>query len=261
MNLNKPFYILKNSRKTKINLDSNQIKLIECINTYKKNVFFKNRCVGATTAINLLVADKLLSKEYNNILYVSANFQNKKIIFDDILYNIKQKINEGNNFNEDIKLIETNKEIEIINKNNIMFLTYNDLPFILGKRFTWIIFDEMAFIDDKSNVGCYFNYIENISIISSQNGINNVFAYYYLFGKSSGFNVTKLLYNGLCNIDINRLNNLDKLREFGDKIIVKYDDDLKHFINKIYHKNTLTVEDLFEIYKEIKIIDKYGNNI
>jgi hypothetical protein len=254
-------------------LTTAQKSVLNAIESETNVVVKKHRQVGMTSFISAIAASRLLSNERWNILYIPGNCNLGKYTLDktkDYLHTINGRLN----LNIDIEY--SNKTSFILSNGN-SFYTVSPRAYSFGvsgypshsEQFkkTWIIFEEASF--NKNAEDIYYRLINQycygqVTIISNQNGIDDLFFPIYVLGEKAGFKKIDARYQEteyLVNIKDQMSKcmsdkNFDK--EFGDCF---YDDNFKmkrpeemiELLKPFVLKNEkLTFFDFVEIAKQIK---------
>lgn len=273
-------YIQIPSRNGKIyeksKLTTGQQLILNAIEEYDNTVILKDRQVGASTILNFIIACRLISNEKWNILELTCNSQISSL-------NIK-KIREyicllTDKLSLPVEYITNNScEIKLSNGNYVKsspIISVEQMCSCEIEENSWIIFEETSYakyanliykiIKDKTKD-------KNVSftIISSQNGIDDLFFPIYVLGKKAGFNRVRVTYHDTEFMTDKKILSIKNMcsdtmfeKEFGGKFIINNDIEVKYFIRKIEEfllpEESFTMRDLFELYKS-NLIKNVINN-
>lgn len=173
-----------------------QKNVLSGIEENKNLIIRKDRQVGVSTVINAIIACELIKETPINIIFFtpesSFHAYNKEII----KINIDKLIKK---LNLDLSFVKNNREkIVLSNGNEISFKSVNqDVSYSLCSvelnENSWVIFDEIAYSNNDHAKKTY-DYISHYgskdikkTIISTQNGFDDLFFPIYLLGSKSGY--------------------------------------------------------------------------
>lgn len=215
----------KNDCDSNLILDYNQHNIIEGINNNRRTIIKKDRQTGVSTAIQSLISVKLLRPEKVKIIYFTnrhiLSFTResirKKLL--EIITNLGLETTIPTNCFSEIRLSNENS-LELKSINTFKKIDKNDIT-----DDTWFIFDEVAF--EKSAIEIYsditkYNKKPKITLISTQNGLDDLFFPIYVLGKKSGYErvETRHTDSGFNKINLNNFSEEQIEREFSGRFII-----------------------------------------
>jgi len=142
----------------------------------------KDRITGLTSFLAAIIAIKLINEKNVNVIYIGNDQMNnsfKNKILDIIISEHKYETLSKN----------CSSTILLKNSNNISFIGKSlDISKNFINKNTWVIFDEINLLPNKSLIfDKFLHFSENITLISSNNSIDNVFFPIFFLGEKAGF--------------------------------------------------------------------------
>lgn len=271
------------TKEVKLVLSKGQEEVINAIEKNNRVIIRKDRGVGLSTVINAVIACELIKSKPINIILFSENrhlnYNSSKTIINNVNILIKSL---GLNIKFNTK---QESYIELSNGNTIEFKHSSSLySFYRTKRTTtltlsdfklysekyWIIFDEAAFFKTGDVIYKEMNDVfpnSKITIMSTQNGMDNLFFPIYILGDKSGFfkvnfqffKAHKSLLENIMKID--KISNIEFFKSFTDIFFINDSTNLSSDIITDLIKPYLlsgeifTLSDMIELIKSNKIVE------
>lgn len=244
-----------NSVYSPIVLTTAQDTILRVIEDENNVIIRKHRSVGVSTLINAIIACRLISNDKWNITYVNVNYNCIGINLKNIVRYVDILIKK---YDLDIEIKFSSNEIKLSNGNSLIMI---NKAFEINNHdichSNWVIFDEAAL--NKNAIEVYnmiYHYydINKTTIISTQNGIDDLFFPIYFLGKKAGFTSIDARWQATEYIDKSdiiryqkTLNTVGFEREFGDSFIIHdpYKIDAVKLINNI--KNYLVKDEIISL--------------
>lgn len=266
----------RRSVRTKIDLSKGQKKVLYGIENHKRVIIRKDRQTGVSTILNGIVACELVKTKQIpiHIIYYSINQSLSYVNALKIRENIYTLINA---LNLDIKFEINNKNnIQLSNGNSIEYLSQNQSMYYTYRtnkdKIVWFIFDEFAFAERgmviyKEVTQRYPN--SKITIVSTQNGLDELFFPIYLLGSKAGYFKVDVPYVDAHEDLMSKVvefkknyNDLYFIESFSDTFLVENTDKLNSDIitelikPHLLPDETFTFYDMIEFIQANKIINK-----
>lgn len=259
----------KNDFDSNLILDYNQHNVIEGINKNRRTIIKKDRQTGVSTAIQSLISVKLLRPEKLKIFY----FTNKNSL-SFCRESIRKKLLEIITSLGLETTIPTNcsSEIRLSNDNSIELKSFNTLKHIDKNDITdntWFIFEEVAY--SKNAIEIYSDITKygkepKITLISTQNGLDDLFFPIYVLGKKSGYERVETRHSdsGFKKINLNNFSEEQIEREFSGRFIIdnseKLDSDILTKLCSPLSEEKFTFKDIIDILSSgiIKLAIKHN---
>jgi len=180
-----------------------QKKALSGIEENKNLIIRKDRQVGISTVINAIIACELIKETPINIILFTPESSFYAYNKEMVKINIDKLIKK---LNLNIYFVKNNREtIVLSNGNKISFKSVNQdvscsLCSVELNENSWVIFDEIAY-SDNGNAKKTYDYISHYgskdmkkTIISTQNGFDDLFFPIYLLSSKAGYKKIDMLH-------------------------------------------------------------------